>query len=160
MKRETLAKIAAEIVISYLSTGRKIPASDMRILVGGVCEALNALTAPVARMTPPLSQAPRKASKPAVAVYKSVRSDALICLVCGKEFLTLRRHLGEKHRLSPEQYRERYNLPDDYPMDAAVYTEVRSDLAKARGLGKRIVPTGRMFADRNSSVPPSVNASC
>jgi predicted transcriptional regulator len=158
MKREALAEIAADIVISYLSTGKKIPASDMRILVGGVCGALNALASPLPRVAPPLSQAPRKAWKPAVAVYKSVRPDALTCLVCGKERLTLRRHLGEVHHLSPEQYRERFNLPDDYPMDAAVYTKVRSDLAKARGLGKRIVPKDRVPTDRNFGLPPSDTA--
>jgi predicted transcriptional regulator len=144
MKREALAKVAADIVISYLSTGKKVPVADMRILVEGVCQALNALTAPAERVSAAPSQARLKAWKPAIAVHKSVRPDSLICLACGKKRLTLRRHLGVAHGLSPEQYRERFNLPDDYPMDAADYVKVRSDLAKARGLGKRILPKDRM----------------
>ena len=151
MKREVLARIAADIVMTYLSR-RKVPVSDMNILVGGVCDALNGLgPAPDGPPPPPVPAPPPlpapKKWKPAVPVRDSVRADALVCLVCGKERLTLRRHLGIAHHLSPEQYRERFNLPDDYSLDAAVYTKVRSDLAKERGLGKRIIWTERPTAD-------------
>jgi predicted transcriptional regulator len=147
VKKEKLAKIAADIVISYLSNGKKIPVSDVGILVGGVCDSLSALRAPIAP-APPRARAPRPERwKPAVAVYKSVRPDVVICLICGKERLTLRRHLGEKHGMSPELYRERFNLADDHPLESPAYTRVRSDLAKARGLGKRIKWLDRPRAD-------------
>jgi predicted transcriptional regulator len=145
MRKEDLAKVAADIVITYLSSGNKVPARDMGILKSGVCDVLNGFgLVPAPPPAPELEPDPAlERWKPAVPVRLSLRSDAIICLVCGKERLTLRRHLGVAHGLSPEQYRERFDLWDDYPMDAAVYTKVRSDLAKARGLGKTI-----LWADR------------
>jgi predicted transcriptional regulator len=153
MKREILANVAADIVITYLSNC-KVPVSDMAILVGGVCDALNGLRAPPAgpppwpKPAPPPAPAPQpRRWIPVVPVRDSVRPDALVCLMCGKERLTLRRHLGNAHRLSPDEYRERFNLPDTYPTDAAAYTDVRRKLAKERGLGKRIKWPDRPPAD-------------
>jgi predicted transcriptional regulator len=134
MKREAVAKIATGIVISYLSSGKQAPVSDMRILVGRVCDALYALGAP-----PAPAPASAERGEPAVAVQESVTPDAVICLICGKKLITLRRHLGEKHRLLPAQYRWKFNLPEDYPMEATAYAKLRSDLAKASGLGKTVV---------------------
>jgi len=147
MEREKLAKVATAIVLSYLST-RKVPAADMARLVGGVCKALNATAASAPE--PPPAPAPRSVPerwKPAVPVRRSVRPDAIVCLICGKSLVTLRRHLGSAHGLSREQYCERFDLSGDYPMDAPAYTQVRSALAKARGLGNRIAWKERPSAD-------------
>lgn len=143
MEREMLAKTATEIVLAYLST-RKATAAEMGRLVGGVCRALNEAAAP-APIEEPLPAPIRW--KPAVPVRKSVHKDAIICLVCGRPLVTLRRHLGSAHGLSREQYCERFDLWDGYPMDAPAYTKVRSVLAKARGLGNRIVWEERPPAD-------------
>lgn len=142
MKREALAEVAADIVISYVSN-RKVPVSDMRILIVGVCGALIALRPPIAPAT-----APRHWGwKYSLAVRKSVRPDAITCLACGKRFRSLSQHVRPKHGLSPQQYRERFNLSDAHPMEAAAYSKVRSDIAKARGLGTSIGRTDRPPAD-------------
>ena len=149
MKQGAVAKAAADIVIFYLRNGNEVPVGEMGVLVRRVCDALNGPGPTASPATAPESTpaAVPENWKPAVSVRRSIRHDALTCLVCGKERLTLRRHLGVAHGLSPERYRELFGLWDDYPMDAAVYTKLRSDLAKTRGLGSRIKWQDRPRAD-------------
>jgi predicted transcriptional regulator len=74
---------------------------------------------------------------PAIPVAQSVSDDCIYSLIDGTAHVVLARHLAQ-HGLSPEQYRERYGLPPDYPLVAPVYSRARSALAKRNGLGKRI----------------------
>src|SRR5215471_20637352 len=71
---------------------------------------------------------------PAVNPKRSVQPDYIICLEDGKKFKSLKRHLQAHYQLSPEQYREKWGLPHDYPMVAPNYAEARSALAKKMGL--------------------------
>ena len=82
-----------------------------------------------------------EAAKPAVAVKKSVTPDYIVCLEDGKKFKSLKRHLRAQYNMTPEQYREKWNLPPDYPMVAPNYAVARSRLAKQMGLGQQ--RTGR-----------------
>lgn len=75
--------------------------------------------------------------QPAVAVKKSVFPDHIVCLEDGKKMKMLKRHLKTSYNLTPEQYRERWGLPADYPMVAPNYAKHRSSLAKKIGLGTR-----------------------
>ena len=70
-------------------------------------------------------------------ISKSIMPDYIICLEDGKEFKSLKRHLRTHYSLSPEEYREKWNLPHDYPMVAPNYARARSELAKKMGLGTR-----------------------
>jgi predicted transcriptional regulator len=72
---------------------------------------------------------------PAVSIRKSITPEYLICLEDGKPFKSLRRHLAG-HDLTPAQYREKWNLPSDYPMTAPDYAAQRSAIAKTLGLGQ------------------------
>jgi predicted transcriptional regulator len=74
---------------------------------------------------------------PAVPVKKSVTQDYIICLEDGKKFKSLKRHLKTHYDLSPDEYREKWGLPRDYPMVAPAYAAARSSLAKSMGLGQR-----------------------
>jgi predicted transcriptional regulator len=74
--------------------------------------------------------------KPAVPVKKSIYKDYLVCLEDGLKFKSLKRHLRSKYGLSPEEYRQKWGLPADYPMVAPGYSEKRSKLAKKMGLGR------------------------
>lgn len=74
---------------------------------------------------------------PAVPVKRSIFPDYLICLEDGKKFKSLKRHLRTQYKMTPEQYRERWNLAADYPMVAANYAKTRSQLAKKMGLGQQ-----------------------
>ncbi|MCM2344613.1 MAG: MucR family transcriptional regulator [Alphaproteobacteria bacterium] len=73
--------------------------------------------------------------QPAVPIKKSVHADYIICLEDGKKLKMLKRHLKTAYNMTPEQYRERWGLPADYPMVAPNYANQRSKLAKDIGLG-------------------------
>jgi predicted transcriptional regulator len=74
--------------------------------------------------------------KPAVSVRKSVTDDHIVCLEDGKKFKSLKRHLRTRYDMSPDEYREKWGLPADYPMVAPNYARQRSDLARKMGLGQ------------------------
>lgn len=75
--------------------------------------------------------------EPALSVRKSQTENTLFCLHCGKGFKSLKRHLQSNHDQTPEEYRQAFNLPSDYPMVAPAYAEQRSNLAKSMGLGRK-----------------------
>lgn len=72
---------------------------------------------------------------PAVPIKKSITPDFIICLEDGKKLKMLKRHLKTAYDMTPDEYRERWGLPSDYPMVAPNYAKQRSKLAKAIGLG-------------------------
>ncbi len=77
-----------------------------------------------------------KTDKPFMNPKKAVTAEHVTCLVCGRQMTMLKRHLGEMHGITPEVYREVYNLPADYPVTAANYTKLKSKRAQQTGLGK------------------------
>jgi predicted transcriptional regulator len=106
-------------------------------------EALPSLISDVYRVLSGVQQAsaPPKRPEPAVPIKKSVFADYIICLEDGKKLKMLKRHLKSAFNMTPEQYRERWDLPPNYPMVAASYARQRSSLAKRIGLGRK--PRGR-----------------
>ena len=74
---------------------------------------------------------------PAVPIDESLKIDGIICLEDGKAFQMMKRHLRVEHGMTPEEYRDKWGLPADYPMVASMYSLRRSDIAKERGLGRR-----------------------
>ncbi|PZA13227.1 MucR family transcriptional regulator [Rhodopseudomonas palustris] len=123
-------ELTASIVSAYVSHNTT-PASEIPTLISQVHAALQRLSAgrPEA--------APQEPSKPAVPVKKSVTPEYLICLEDGKRFKSLKRHLRTQYKMTPEQYREKWGLPADYPMVAPNYAVERSQLAKKMGLGQQ-----------------------
>jgi predicted transcriptional regulator len=75
-------------------------------------------------------------AEPAVAIKKSVGTEHIVCLDCGRKLKTLKRHLRADHDLSPADYRAKWGLPADYPMVAPNYSKARSAFAKQIGLGR------------------------
>ncbi|MCA0402034.1 MAG: MucR family transcriptional regulator [Proteobacteria bacterium] len=124
-----LIELAAEIVSAYVSNN-SVPASDLPALINEVFTALTR----VGSVQPEVASEPLK---PAVSVKKSVHTDYIICLEDGKKFKSLKRHLRTQYNMSPEQYREKWGLPADYPMVAPNYAAARSRLAKEMGLGQQ-----------------------
>jgi predicted transcriptional regulator len=122
-------ELAADIVSAYVSNN-SVPAADLPSLIGDVHTALLRVTSGSAPVVV-------EALKPAVSAKKSITSDFLICLEDGKKFKSLKRHLRTQYNLSPEEYREKWGLPADYPMVAPNYAKARSNLAKQMGLGQQ-----------------------
>jgi len=102
-------------------------------------DALPGLIQEVYRTLTNVGKQPTQAEKPtpAVPVKQSVRQDRIICLEDGKSFSMLKRHLMTDHKLTPQQYREKWELPRDYPMVAPNDAQTRSTLAKKIGLGRK-----------------------
>jgi predicted transcriptional regulator len=122
-------ELATDIVSAYVSNN-SVGAGDLPTLIKDVYGALS-------RVTNGDAAAPAEAAKPAVPVKKSITPDYIICLEDGKQFKSLKRHLRTQYGLSPEQYREKWNLGPDYPMVAPNYAAARSKLAKQMGLGQQ-----------------------
>jgi predicted transcriptional regulator len=102
-------------------------------------DALPGLIQDVYRTLLNIDQQPAQTEKPApaVPVKQSIRQDRVVCLECGKSFSMLKRHLMTDHKLTPQQYRDKWSLGRDYPMVAPNYAQTRSDLAKKIGLGRK-----------------------
>jgi len=130
-----IVELTAEIVAAFVSNNPVI-AGDVPGLIGEVHDALSRAAV---RGTQPV----REELKPAVSIKKSVTPDFIICLEDGKKFKQLKRHLRTHYNLSPEEYRERWGLPHDYPMVAPNYAAARSQLAKKMGLGQKRKRGGR-----------------
>lgn len=76
--------------------------------------------------------------EPAMDPDKAVGKDAITCLICGKSFKTLKRHLQSNHNTTPEEYRAMFNLSKDYPLVAPNLSKARAQRAKELGLGERL----------------------
>ena len=127
--RDGLLDLTAEIVAAYVSNNA-LAVEELPRLISTTHSALRGVTGPVV-------EAVKADVKPAISVKKSVTRDYIVCLEDGKKFKSLKRHLRTHYNLSPEQYREKWGLPHDYPMVAPNYAAARSDLAKKMGLGTR-----------------------
>ncbi len=119
--------LTAQIVSAHLSKNNVAP------------DALPALIQDVYRTLANVGREPAQADKPqpAVPVKKSIFPDHIICLEDGKKLKMLKRHLKTSFNMTPDQYRERWGLPADYPMVAPNYASHRSSLAKKIGLGTK-----------------------
>ena len=106
----------ASIVAAFVARNQLRP-SAVPDLISAVYDALAAKLA---------AQPVATATHPAVPIDQSVHPDFLVCLECGKKFSSLRRHIGAAHRLNPNQYREKWGLPPDYPMIAPTFASMRS----------------------------------
>src|SRR6218665_921266 len=124
-----LIDLSADIVSAYVSHNA-LSVTDLPKLIGDVHTALKNLQSNVVVETV-------EELKPAVPVRKSVAPDFIICLEDGKKFKSLKRHLRTHYNLSPEEYREKWGLPADYPMVPPNYSATRSRRAKDNGLGRK-----------------------
>lgn len=126
---DIVLEMTAEVVAAYVSNN---PVSTIELpnLIGDVYGALN-------KVGKGGNAAPAEKPKPAVSIKKSLNDDYLICLEDGMKFKSLKRHLRSHYDMSPEEYREKWGLPHDYPMVAPNYAMARSRLAKEMGLGRK-----------------------
>jgi predicted transcriptional regulator len=133
---ESVLGMVASIVSAYVSHNA-LPAGEIPDLIKTVYRSLS-------NMQTPGAAAVEEAGKPAVPVRRSVTPDYLVCLEDGKKLKMLKRHLRTNYKMSPEEYRAKWNLPPDYPMVAPNYAKQRSEFAKKIGLGrKRAAGPGR-----------------
>ena len=127
-----LLGLTTEIVAAHVSNNQ-VSVEELPVLISQVYRSLSSM----GNAPEPVAEKPQ----PAVSIKRSVHPDYIICLEDGKKLKMLKRHLKTAYNMSPEQYRERWGLPADYPMVAPNYARHRSSLAKKIGLGTK--PRGR-----------------
>ncbi|NBB82969.1 MAG: MucR family transcriptional regulator [Alphaproteobacteria bacterium] len=127
-KNEDLMALTTQIVAAHVSNN-SVAMGDLPPLIEQVYKTLST----VGKEQPAEPERPQ----PAVPIKKSVTPDYLVCLEDGKKLKMLKRHLKTQYDMTPEEYRERWGLPSDYPMVAPNYAKQRSALAKEIGLGTK-----------------------
>lgn len=128
VNKEELLLLTSEIVSSYVSNNQ-VAVNDIPDVISTVYKSLSAVE--------DQDKGAADRPQPAVPINRSITNDYLICLEDGKKLKMLKRHLKTAYNMTPEQYRERWGLPADYPMVAPSYAAKRSKLAKDIGLGTR-----------------------
>ncbi|MGX7707914.1 MucR family transcriptional regulator [Methylobacterium sp. Gmos1] len=124
---DRVVDLCAAIITAYVSNNA-VPPNELPPMIGAVHSTLTQL------MAPPAPEPPKP--EPPIPIRRTVTPDHIISLEDGKPYKTLKRHLAGRG-LTPDQYREKWGLPRDYPMVASNYASQRSELAKNSGLGRR-----------------------
>lgn len=125
---ETLITLTSDIVAAHVSNNN-VQVGDVPSLISNVYAALAGLG--------DARQEQEEPPEPAVSIRASVKPDYIVCLEDGKKLKMLKRHLKTAYNMTPDEYRQRWGLPSDYPMVAPNYAAQRSKLAKEIGLGTR-----------------------
>lgn len=128
-KNSDILSLTTEIVSAHLSNNT-VPAAEIPALIERIYKTLSSVGHETAT-APAMQERPQ----PAVPIRKSIMPDYLVCLEDGKKLKMLKRHLKTAYKMTPDQYRDRWGLPADYPMVAPNYAKTRSRLAKDIGLG-------------------------
>jgi len=139
---EELLRMTTEVAAAYVSNNN-LPSAQLPEVIKTIHESLTALNGAGA-------QAEAEPPTPAVPIKKSITPDYIVCLEDGKKLKMLKRHLRSTYNMTPEEYRQRWSLPADYPMVAPNYAAQRSAFAKKIGLGRSGAGKGRR-ARRKSS---------
>lgn len=142
---QTLIMLTTDIVSAHL-TSNTVSVDDVPQLIQAVYGALSDL----GQEQPEVDAQP----VPAVSIRASVKPDYLVCLEDGKKLKMLKRHLMTYYSMTPEEYRQRWSLPSDYPMVAPNYAEKRRELAKQIGLGRK---PGQKRGRRKAVTPATAN---
>lgn len=124
---DLLITLTSEIVTAHVANN-DVAVSDVPLLIQNIYGALSSLGTKVELAALP---------EPAVSIRSSIKPDYIVCLEDGKKMKMLKRHLMTSYGMTPEDYRERWGLPADYPMVAPNYAEKRRELAKKIGLGRK-----------------------
>ena len=127
MDSNELLALTTDIVASHVANN-SVAVADLSRLIQQVYSALAGVGSAGGAVERP---------NPAVSIKRSITPDYVICLEDGKKLKMLKRHLKTRYNLSPDEYRERWGLPTDYPMVAPNYAKQRSALAKKIGLGTK-----------------------
>ena len=150
---ETLITLTSDIVAAHVSNN-SVGVEDVPALIKNVHEALAGIGGS--------GSAEAARPDPAVSIRSSVKKDHVVCLEDGKKMKMLKRHLMTEHGMTPEEYRQRWNLPSDYPMVAPDYAETRRDLAKKIGLGRKpgqkVAPKAAAPAKKKAPAKKSASA--
>lgn len=127
VESDVLMTLTADIVAAHVSNNN-VDVNDISALISNVHGTLITLSE---------SEKKQALPEPAVPIKSSIKEDYIVCLEDGKKLKMLKRHLMTHYKMTPEDYRTRWGLPNDYPMVAPSYAIKRRELAKKIGLGRK-----------------------
>ena len=146
--RIELQQIIGQVAAAYFNNNHVTP-SEIPGVIGNIATSIAAVGGEPAAAAETPSQEPEQPKLTPSQIRKSITQDKLISFEDGKGYKTLRRHLAAKG-MTPDDYRNKWGLPKDYPMVSPAYSETRSSMAKARGFGSR--------SGRSAAAGPAVAA--
>jgi len=147
--RSSLQGLVAEVAAAFFSNSH-VGVTEIGAVIDQIAKSLAAVAAGSEAPSSPREETPAATRLTPGQIRRSITPEALISLEDGRPYKTLRRHLAVRG-LTPEQYREKWGLPADYPMVAAGYSATRSALAKKLGLGARPAAPARPRRRRTPS---------
>jgi predicted transcriptional regulator len=133
MDKKFLVELTAEIVSAHASVN-EMKKEELLDEMQAVFQKLLALAGSVSEE----GEAPLQEVKPAVPVNKAFGADKVICLVCGKSFTTLKKHIAVSHQLTPKEYRKQFGIPTKTPLVARKYSEAKKKIAQEKGLAAKL----------------------
>lgn len=131
---DRILELTAEIVSAHVANN-SVAMADLPNLIKEVHATLASIN--------DVPEVEEEILQPAVPIKKSIQPDFIVCLEDGKKLKMLKRHLKTAYDMTPDDYRQRWGLPSDYPMVAPNYAKQRSELAKTIGLGNRSKTKGK-----------------
>lgn len=144
-----LIALTAEIVSAHVAN-IQMTSDEMLQEIQKVHATLKALESGAATAEAvPAAEQPKQ-----LTIKQAFKKDAVICMICGKSFTTLKRHLAQAHDLKPGQYRKQFNIPSATPLAAKNFVEARRQAALDRGLGDNLAKAReKRAANKKASVP-------
>ncbi|HKL25925.1 MAG TPA: MucR family transcriptional regulator [Desulfuromonadales bacterium] len=138
----TLLEMATDIVSSHATT-TPMTKDELIAEINSVYSALNSLEKGEAVDVEPQEA---EKSEPAITKRKAFGRNQIYCMICGKGFTTLKRHLTSAHEMTPREYRDQFDIPSSQPLAAKNYSEQRKQMAIDRGLGEKLAAARKQKA--------------
>jgi predicted transcriptional regulator len=141
MDKKLLVELTAEIVSAHASVN-EMGSEELLAEMQSVYQKLVALAGTEGEEVEGATQE----VKPAIPVNKAFGADKVYCLVCGKAFTTLKKHIAVSHQMSPKDYRKAFGIPSKTPLVARKYSEAKKKVAQEKGLAKKLAEGRRKRA--------------
>jgi predicted transcriptional regulator len=129
IEKNQIIELTADIVAAHVANNS--------VAVGDVANLVQRVHAALAGLGQAPDEPEEQKKVPVVSVRASIKPDYIVCMECGKKQRTLKRHLQSAHGMTPDQYRQDYGLPREYPMTAPSYSQQRQEMARSFGLGRK-----------------------
>ena len=129
----SVTTMAAQIVAAHASK-TSLSKEDILSELSEVHKALSALEA--GESVP--NQAEEQSDEPVIGVKKAFGKKQIYCMICGKGFKTLSRHLRTAHDMTPKEYRKKFDIPSSQSLAAKDYAEKRREMAINNGLADNL----------------------
>ena len=141
MDKKVLIELTAEIVSAHASVSEM----NQDALLGeiqAVFQKLNGLAGGEEEL---VVAAPGEV-KAVMPMDQAFGAEKVFCMICGKGFTTLKKHIGVSHQMTPKQYRKAFNIPTKVALVSRNYSESKKKIAQKLGLADKLAEGRRKRA--------------